>query len=126
MTAPTSADAPPPWQSLKLSGNAAYSAGRTADALAAYSAALSADGVPALERATLHVDEGEFVCLGGPSGCGKSTLLNLIAGLEAPDSGSISSDGEPIRAPGRDRVLRRVVPEHAAAEGGPGRHVNHG
>ncbi len=61
--------------------------------------------VQALERATLRVDEGEFVCLVGPSGCGKSTLLNLIAGLEAPDDGTLSSDGEPIRAPGRDRMM---------------------
>lgn len=61
--------------------------------------------VHALERATLRVDEGEFVCLVGPSGCGKSTLLNLIAGLESPDSGSISSDGVPIHAPGRDRMM---------------------
>jgi len=61
--------------------------------------------VHALDRATLRVDDGEFVCLVGPSGCGKSTLLNLIAGLEAPDSGAISSDGVPIHAPGRDRMM---------------------
>jgi NitT/TauT family transport system ATP-binding protein len=62
-------------------------------------------GVLALDRATLRVEEGEFVCLVGPSGCGKSTLLNLIAGLETPDTGQISSDGEPILAPGRDRMM---------------------
>ncbi len=61
--------------------------------------------VHALDRATLRVDEGEFVCLVGPSGCGKSTLLNLIAGLETPDSGTLASDGERIRAPGRDRMM---------------------
>jgi NitT/TauT family transport system ATP-binding protein len=62
-------------------------------------------GVQALDRATLRVADGEFVCLVGPSGCGKSTLLNLIAGLERPDTGSLSSDGEPILAPGRDRMM---------------------
>ncbi|MDB6072596.1 MAG: cmpD 1, partial [Verrucomicrobiaceae bacterium] len=31
--------------------------------------------VHALDKATLTVSEGEFVCLVGPSGCGKSTLL---------------------------------------------------
>ena len=45
--------------------------------------------VQALDRVTLHVREGEFVCLVGPSGCGKSTLLNIIAGLEKPDTGRV-------------------------------------
>ena len=35
-------------------------------------------GVEALEKVSLQVNEGEFVCLVGRSGCGKSTLLNLI------------------------------------------------
>ena len=30
----------------------------------------------------------------GPSGCGKSTLLNLVAGLDAPDEGTIVVAGE--------------------------------
>lgn len=34
--------------------------------------------------------EGRISCILGPSGCGKTTLLRLIAGLESPDSGSIS------------------------------------
>ena len=33
--------------------------------------------------------EGTVTCITGPSGCGKTTLLRLIAGLEAPDAGSI-------------------------------------
>jgi NitT/TauT family transport system ATP-binding protein len=59
----------------------------------------------ALDDVSLHVDEGEFVCLVGPSGCGKSTLLAMIAGLEFPDSGTIVSDGNPVDAPGRDRMV---------------------
>jgi NitT/TauT family transport system ATP-binding protein len=62
-------------------------------------------GVHALDRVTLNVNEGEFVCLVGPSGCGKSTLLNIIAGLETPDEGTVLTDGEPIRGPGRDRMV---------------------
>jgi NitT/TauT family transport system ATP-binding protein len=45
--------------------------------------------VPALDRVSLEVGRGEFVCLVGASGCGKSTLLNLIAGLDRPSAGTI-------------------------------------
>jgi NitT/TauT family transport system ATP-binding protein len=61
--------------------------------------------VQALDRVSLNVNEGEFVCLVGPSGCGKSTLLNIIAGLETPDEGTVQADGLPIRGPGRDRMV---------------------
>lgn len=61
--------------------------------------------VLALDRVSLNVNEGEFVCLVGPSGCGKTTLLNIIAGLEFPDSGTVLADGKPVTAPGRDRLV---------------------
>ncbi len=61
--------------------------------------------VQALDRVSLHVNEGEFVCLVGASGCGKTTLLNLIAGLEKPDSGTVMADGKPITGPGRERLV---------------------
>lgn len=61
--------------------------------------------VQALDHISLEVGEGEFVCLVGPSGCGKSTLLNIIAGLERADAGEVRTDGEPIRGPGRDRMV---------------------
>ena len=65
----------------------------------------------ALDDVSLTVDEGEFVCLVGPSGCGKSTLLNLIAGLDTPESGTLSCDGTPITTTGRDRGV--MFQEHA-------------
>jgi NitT/TauT family transport system ATP-binding protein len=61
--------------------------------------------VHALDKVNLQIDEGEFVCLVGPSGCGKSTLLNMIAALDAPDSGTIMADGKPVIEPGRDRMV---------------------
>jgi NitT/TauT family transport system ATP-binding protein len=49
--------------------------------------------VLALDRVSLTVAPGEFVCLIGASGCGKSTLLSLVAGLDEPTAGEISTDG---------------------------------
>jgi NitT/TauT family transport system ATP-binding protein len=46
-------------------------------------------GVVALGPLDLDVRKGEFVSLLGPSGCGKSTALRLIAGLNAPTSGTV-------------------------------------
>lgn len=37
--------------------------------------------------------EGQITCIMGPSGCGKTTLLNIIGGVIAPDSGTLSGFG---------------------------------
>ncbi len=42
----------------------------------------------------MRIGAGQLVALVGRSGCGKSTLLNLIAGIDVPDSGSISFRGQ--------------------------------
>ncbi|WP_330304590.1 MULTISPECIES: ABC transporter ATP-binding protein [unclassified Streptomyces] len=47
----------------------------------------------ALDGLELEVAEGEFFCLLGPSGAGKTTTLKTVAGLEAPDSGTVELDG---------------------------------
>jgi iron(III) transport system ATP-binding protein len=55
---------------------------------------------PAVDRLSLQVGEGEIVALLGPSGCGKTTTLRLIAGLEVPDSGTITLRGRVVTGPG--------------------------
>ena len=61
--------------------------------------------IEALYGVDLHVDTGELVSLVGTSGCGKSTLLRIIAGLDQPDSGVVTVDGERILGPGPDRGM---------------------
>jgi len=51
------------------------------------------DGRPLIKDISFSVAKGETVCLLGSSGSGKSTVLKMIAGLELPDSGSISFNG---------------------------------
>ena len=50
----------------------------------------------ALEETDMSVKAGRFVSIIGPSGCGKSTLFNIIAGLQKPTGGSVTSDGQDI------------------------------
>jgi NitT/TauT family transport system ATP-binding protein len=52
----------------------------------------------AVERAALHVADGEFVSIVGPTGCGKSTLLNVAAGLVGPSTGRVDIFGTPLTA----------------------------
>ena len=58
-----------------------------------------------LRDVSMRVNEGDFVCLLGQSGCGKSTFLRLMAGLEAPISGSICVDGRPIDGTSLERSV---------------------
>ena len=67
-----------------------------------------------LRGLNLQVASGECVALLGPSGCGKSTALRLIAGLEAPDEGTIQLDGTLLnRIPAERRRIGMVFQSYA-------------
>jgi NitT/TauT family transport system ATP-binding protein len=55
--------------------------------------------VQALTDTSLDLGRGELLCLIGPSGCGKSTLLNIVGGLTAPTTGTVTISGKPVRGP---------------------------
>ena len=53
-------------------------------------------GKPVLREISVDFTDATAVVFIGPSGGGKSTLLRIIAGLEAPDSGTVLMDGVPV------------------------------
>ncbi len=57
---------------------------------------IGSEKVYALDKASVHIDQGEFVSIIGPSGSGKSTLMNIIGCLDIADSGTYLLDGTPI------------------------------
>ena len=59
-----------------------------------------------LHPLSLTVGRGQFLAIVGPSGSGKSTLLGLIAGLDAPSSGSVLIDGVDITRLDEDGLAR--------------------
>ncbi len=56
-----------------------------------------------LRDINLDVAAHELVAFVGPSGCGKTTFLRIVGGLEEANSGVVSIEGRPVRAPGADR-----------------------
>jgi putative ABC transport system ATP-binding protein len=59
-----------------------------------------------LHPLTAQIPDGQFVAIVGPSGSGKSTLLGLIAGLDAPSSGSVVIDNVDITRLDEDALAK--------------------
>ena len=59
----------------------------------------------AIDRVSLNIEKGEFVCILGFSGCGKSTLLNILAGFEKPTDGTVKIDGTEVAAPSTKNIM---------------------
>ena len=68
----------------------------------------------ALDNVDLKVANGELLALLGPSGSGKTTLLRIIAGLDWPDAGEVSFDGEDALARGAGERHVGFVFQHYA------------
>src|SRR5216110_1568726 len=69
----------------------------------------------ALDDVSIDVASGSLTALLGPSGSGKSTLLRVIAGLEAPDAGTVEISGRDATAvPAQKRGIGFVFQHYAA------------
>jgi putative ABC transport system ATP-binding protein len=82
--------------------------GRNAIALCGINLSLGrgATRVHILKDIDLHIGQGEAIGLVGPSGSGKSTVLMIMAGLERPDSGSVTVAGVDLGTLGEDALAR--------------------
>jgi len=85
-----------------------------------YNRRTGAEAVNALRDVSVRINRGSLTGLIGPNGCGKTTLLKLLAGVLAPDRGSVSLDGRALASMSKRHVARRiaVVPQetHPAFE----------
>lgn len=66
-------------------------------------------GRDVLRGVSLEIADGEYVSLVGPNGAGKSTLLQVLAGIIAPNRGTVQLHGQAISSFGRRELARRVA-----------------
>jgi branched-chain amino acid transport system ATP-binding protein len=66
-------------------------------------------GLLAVDRVSFSVAPGDIVAVIGPNGAGKTTLFNMIAGVFAPDDGTIAFCGERINGRPPDVICRRGI-----------------
>ncbi|MDD4137997.1 MAG: ABC transporter ATP-binding protein [Methanoregula sp.] len=63
------------------------------------------NGVTALIDISLSIRQGEFIALVGRSGSGKSTLMNILGGLDAPTTGTVSINGKEVDFRNRKNLI---------------------
>jgi len=66
-------------------------------------------GLLAVDNVSFRVTQGSIFAVIGPNGAGKTTLFNIIAGMSAPDRGSIAFAGERIDGLTPDEICRRGI-----------------
>jgi len=66
-------------------------------------------GLLAVDNVSFRVMQGSIFAVIGPNGAGKTTLFNIIAGMSAPDRGSIAFAGERIDGLMPDEICRRGI-----------------
>lgn len=66
-------------------------------------------GVQALQDVSLKVEPGEVLAVLGENGAGKSTLMKILAGVQEPDSGQISVDGQSVRIDSTRAAMDRGI-----------------
>ncbi|WP_314612567.1 ABC transporter ATP-binding protein [Streptomyces stackebrandtii] len=69
----------------------------------------SVAGTTVVREVSADIAPGETVGLLGPNGSGKSSLLRCLAGLRAPDTGTVRYDGESVRDWSARRIARHVA-----------------
>lgn len=105
----TGSPAQPAENPSPVRGDLAYYAGMAVQLSASRirrSFRIGRESVPVLRDVSLDVQAGEVVFLCGASGAGKTTLLYTLAGLETPEAGTVSFEGQSLYALSTDRLAR--------------------
>ena len=66
-------------------------------------------GVHALRGVNLRIDRGKVLAVVGENGAGKSTLMKILAGVQPPDSGTISIDGKQVNIDSCRTAMRHGI-----------------